>query len=98
MLQTAKMKKVQKEDVPPPISTIDTKTVLNNVFEILGKPRNLIGPSPSFTRATAIHQNAFRVSIYTKTYLPGIAHSFFVIVDEDGKILSSYPEIVKHYE
>jgi hypothetical protein len=98
MIATKKKARSVEDNSPPPISTISPDTVLNGVLHILGKPSDMCSICSSFTRATAITQNNFRVNIYTESHLPGIAHTFFVNVDQHGNIVTSNPEISKHYE
>ena len=95
--------KQRNDDTPPPVSTIESKVVLGNVLRQLGKPHNMCQISPSLTRATPVTQSSFRVNIYTaedRGHFTSqvLSHTFFVKVDENGKIVSSNPEIIKHYE
>lgn len=92
-----------KVEENPPVSVISPKVVLGNVLRQLGKPGNMSKESPSLTRATAVTQNSFRVNIYLEEYKSNfwssrLGHSFFVKVDEKGKVINSTPEIVKQYE
>lgn len=105
---TTKKKSPHQEDAPPPISTISGNAVLEEVFAILGKPKDLL--SGTFTRATPISQFSFRVNIYRKIILTEterremledykikLTDSFYVRVDGTGAVLSSNPPIVRRY-
>ena len=98
MAEVATKKKRVTEDDVPVISTVNPRDVLNSVLRILGKPHDLMRTCPSYTRATPVTQNSFRVNIYTESALPGIADTFFVHVDGNGTIVSATPEIIKRYE
>jgi len=92
-----------REEETPPVSTITPRMVLDGVLRRLGKPSNMSKVSPSLTRATAVTQNSFRVNIYTDIVKSGftaneLTHTYFVHVDEDGKVMRSNPEIIKQYE
>ena len=105
MPKTAVKEKVVERnvDLPPVVSTIGPATVLAAVLRQLGKPKNISKVSPSLTRATAVTQDTFRVNIYTdvnKGHFTAneLTHSYFVRVDDNGRIVRSNPEIVKAYE
>jgi hypothetical protein len=108
-MATVTKKKINQEDVPPPISTISSDSVLAGVFAILGKPNDLLGGT--FTRATPLSQFTFRVNIYRKVKLTDaerrerledynvkLANSFYVKVDGTGEVLYSNPPITRRYE
>jgi len=96
-----KKEKRAAEDAPPPISTIDPKVVLDNVFKQLGKPGNLSPMGGSLTRATPCQSHKFRVQIYCKAsdmFGSGqLTDSFWVVVNGKGDIVSSDPAINKKY-
>ena len=97
------VKEVVREEGPVPVSGISPRKVLDNVLRILGKPHNLCQISPNLTRAAAVTANNFRVNIYTaedRGYFTSniLSHTYFVKVGDDGRILTSTPEIIKHYE
>ena len=92
----------REEDVPPPISTVDPKIVLENVLKQLGKPNNLCPVSPCLTRAVPIKQSAFRVQIYCKGdenvgFGAQLTDTFWVRVNGEGDIMSSIPAISQKY-
>ncbi len=71
------------------------------VITKLGKPTEL-----NFIRSSNVFDNRWRVDIWcyfdsTVTIMPtkssNIKHSYFVHVDEHGKIINSSPEINKEY-
>ena len=91
------------DDDTPVVSTIGPSIVLKNVLNILGKPENMSKIVPSLTRATPVTQDTFRVNIYTQVdkgfyTADTLTHSFFVRVDNKGKVVHSNPEIIKKYE
>ena len=95
MTKTAKKKQPQEET--PVISEIDPKVVLENVFEQLGKPKDLCRISPSYTRATPITSSTFRVNIYREDPYARLTDSFYVWVNKTGKIKKSEPAITRRY-
>jgi hypothetical protein len=104
-IEATTKKKQRQEDEVPPVSTIDPQVVLDNVFKQLGKPHNLCQISSCLTRATPITQKSFRVMIYCKTEVsergigaaPVLTDTFFVHVNDEGKIINSDEPIVKKY-
>ena len=100
---TAK-KKRKIDDENPPISTVDSQVVLDNVFKQLGKPSNLCPTAPCLTRATPINQHSFRVQVYCKGdeskgigASPSLTDTFWVTVNDKGAIINSDPAIDKKY-
>ena len=75
--------------------------VEEQVIAKLGKPTEL-----NFVRASNVFDNRWRVDVWcyfdsTVTIMPtkssNIKHSYFIHVDEHGKIIDSSPEINKEY-
>ena len=75
--------------------------VEQQVITKLGKPPNL-----KFVRASNVFDNRWRVDVWCnydstqtmmKTQCSHIFHSYFIHVDEHGKITKSSPEIIKEY-
>jgi hypothetical protein len=100
-IETLEKKKRVDDDTPPPISEIDPKVVLDNVFKQLGKPKNVCPSGGSLTRATACKKREFRVNIFCKpndVFGSGqLTDSFWVKVNDKGDIVSSDPAINKKY-
>jgi hypothetical protein len=95
MTKTAKKK--QQEEVSV-VSTVSPDIVLENVFEQLGKPKDLCRISPSYTRATPITSSTFRVNIYREDPYAHLSDSFYVWVNQSGKIKKSEPAITRRYD
>lgn len=86
-------KSVSKEEV--------SRFVKEQVINKLGKPKNL-----NFIRASNVFVNRWRVDVWCTydsaltimaTKCSKIFHSYFIHVDDHGKIVKSSPEIKKEY-
>lgn len=108
--KAAAKKRCYEEELPPPISTIDPKLVLESVLGQLGKPSDLCQSSGCLTRATPITQFSFRVQIYrTMEVAPGfgqtqaifpsniLTDTFFVKVNGEGSVIKSDKPIERKY-
>src|SRR5262245_39128783 len=65
-----------------------------HVMHVLGEPDDL-----RRVQVQHLWAHQYRVNVYVGTDMASakIAHSYFLIVDDDGKIASSTPNIAKHY-
>ena len=65
-----------------------------DVMRVLGRPADL-----HQVQVRQVGQDHYRVNVLigTDTSCLRIAHSYFVTTDGDGNVLSSSPEIAKHY-
>ena len=87
-----------REDEPvSPINSVEGKAILDKVFAILGKPKDVCQVSPNLTRISQVSQFSYRVNICRHTPHPSYTDTFWLKVNEDGEIVSSTPPIVKKY-
>lgn len=97
--------KKQSEQAHQEVEGVNKKEIKSfieeQVLNKLGKPNNL-----NFIKSGNVFDNRWRVDVWcyydsTNTMMPTkcskIFHSYFIHVDEDGKIINSSPKIVKEY-
>tara|TARA_R100000664_G_C2759622_1_gene149622 strand:+ start:1320 stop:1646 length:327 start_codon:yes stop_codon:yes gene_type:complete len=90
--------KPQEEEMHQPIKSKDIESLVKDqVMSILGKPEKF-----EFITAGNVFANNWRVNVWCKHDIEGllmasrsirIEHSYFISVDNNGKIISSSPEI-----
>ena len=66
----------------------------DKVIDVLGQPRGF-----HLIQVRRLWDDRYRVNIITGADLASaiVAHSFFVVTDDEGNIVSATPKITKHY-
>jgi hypothetical protein len=85
-------KRCVEDNTPPPDP--HNRVVCDQVVAGLGKP-------PEFARCAAsrIHTGTYRVNVWVRNnYTEALTDSFWIKVDENGRIVNSTPAIVKKYQ
>ncbi len=90
MQQPKRDKECEKQDTPAREARIGEQ-----VMRILGKPESLRGVQVRY-----LWSNHYRVNVFTGADAAStrVAHSYFVVADEDGNMVVSTPAIVQRYQ
>jgi hypothetical protein len=85
---------VQTDDVESRKQEIRNANVGGHVLHALGKPGELLK-----VQVRPLWEKYYRVNVFVGTDAAGatIAHSYFVIADGDGNVLSSTPKVERKY-
>lgn len=69
-------------------------TISGQVMQVLGQPNNL-----QWVQVRPLWEDYFRVNVFIGTDVTSarVAHSYFLETDVNGNILTSTPEITRHY-